>query len=406
MPLVIFACPRLSANAVQMLAALTRLADTRAAVVTTEPAEALPDDLHAALAGHWRVDNIFDTGELARAVRELSARNGPVHRLFGPLEQLQVPLAEVREQLGIEGMSVEAAHNFRDKARMKDMFRRHGIPCARAALATTLAEALTFAEQSGYPVVAKPPAGAGAAATFRADSAAQLTEGLHAVGFGRGAQMLIEEFVQGTEHSCESITIGGATVWQSISRYSPTPLDVKRNPWIQWCVLLPREQQAPGEHDIREAAAKAVAALGMETGLSHMEWFRRPDGSFAISEVAARPPGAHITTLISRAHDFNFVEAWARLMVFGTFAAPLRRYAVGAAYLRGQGTGHVRAIHGLEIAQRELGSMICDVQLPIIGNAPLDTYEGDGFIMLRHPDTSVVERGLLRLISTVRVELG
>ena len=405
-PFVIFVCPMLSANAIQMMGALSRLPDVRAAVIMPEPAEALPAELRAALAGHWRVDNIFDTGQLAAAARELAAHNGPVHRIFGAFEQLQVQLAEVRVQLGIEGMSVDAAHNFRDKARMKDLLRRNGIPCARAALATTPAEALAFAARSGYPVVVKPPAGAGAVATFRADSAAQLTEGLQAVGFGHGEPLLVEEFVQGTEHSCESITIGGTTVWQSITRYAPTPLDVKRNPWIQWCVILPREQHAPAEHDIRDAAARALSVLGMQTGLSHLEWFRRTDGSIAISEVAARPPGAQITTLVSRAHDFDFVEAWVRLMVHGTFAAPPRRYAVGAAYLRGQGSGPIRAIHGLEVAQRELGPLICDLQLPVIGHAPRDTYEGDGFVLLRHPDTAVVERGLLRLISTVRVELG
>ena len=389
-----------------MLTALAALPGVRAAVVTGDPAEALGDALAARLAGHWRVDNIFDVGQLARAVRELSARHGPAQALFGAFEQLQVALAEVRVQLGIPGMTVETAHNFRDKARMKDLLRRNGLPCARSALATSVDEARDFAAASGYPVVVKPPAGAGAVATFRADDDAQLTQGITSFGFGRGEPLLIEEFVQGAEHSCESITIGGKTVWQSTTRYAPTPLDVKRNPWIQWCVILPREQHPPEQHDIREAAAKALAVLGMETGLSHMEWFRRPDGSIAISEVAARPPGANITTLVSRAHEFDFVEAWMRLMAFGTFHAPPRRLAVGAAYLRGQGTGRIRAVHGLEIAQRELGDLICDLQLPEVGHAPKDTYEGDGYVILRHPDTAVVERGLVRLISTVRVELG
>ena len=42
------------------------------------------------------------------------------------------------------------------------------------------------------------------------------------------------------------------------------------------------------------ARARAVKALGLETGFTHMEWFRRDDGSLAIGEIAARPPGAHI----------------------------------------------------------------------------------------------------------------
>src|SRR5688572_27955475 len=104
-----------------------------------------------------------------------------------------------------------------------------------------------------------------------------------------------------------------------------------RNPWIQPTVILPREVEEPQYYDIRTAASRALQVLGMGTGLTHIEWFRRPDATIAISEVAARPPGAQIMTVMSRAHDFDAVAAWARLMVFDEFSAPPRRYAVGAA---------------------------------------------------------------------------
>ena len=220
--------------------------------------------------------------------------------------------------------------------------------------------------------------------------------------------VLLEEYVTGDEHSFETVSIDGRAVWHSLTHYYPSPLEVLRNPWIQWCLILPREVEEPQYDDIRRAAFRALEVLGMETGLSHMEWFRRPppDGTIAISEVAARPPGAQITTVVSRAHDFDFVAAWARLMVFDEFAAPPRRYAVGAAYLRGQGSGRVKAIHGLDQVQHEIGSLVVDVKLPTAGQTPTGSYEGEGFVILRHPDTAVVQRALRRLISLVRVELG
>ena len=89
----------------------------------------------------------------------------------------------------------------------------------------------------------------------------------------------------------------------------------------------------------REQGLRGLHALGLRTGLTHMEWFRRPEGAVAISEVAARPPGAQFTSLLSYAHDIDMYAAWARLEIFGTFAPPERRYSVGAAYLRGQGDG-------------------------------------------------------------------
>ena len=110
--------------------------------------------------------------------------------------------------------------------------------------------------------------------------------------------------------------------------------------------------------------------------------------------------------MIARAHDFDFVGAWVRLMVDGTFSTPQRRYAVGTAYLRGQGTGRVVAVEGLDIVERELGALVCDVRKPEVGQVPTGSYEGEGFIMLRHAETAVVQRGLQFVVSTVRVRLG
>ena len=101
---------------------------------------------------------------------ELARRHGPIDRLFSALEMLQVPMAEARERLGVPGMSAEAARNFRDKARMKDVLRAAGLPCARHGLAASEAEAWRFAEQIGYPLVVKPPAGAGTVTTFQVES--------------------------------------------------------------------------------------------------------------------------------------------------------------------------------------------------------------------------------------------
>jgi len=216
---------------------------------------------------------------------------------------------------------------------------------------------------------------------------------------------LIEELVTGEEHSFDSAVVRGEMVWHSIGRYAPTPLTVLEHPWIQWCVVLPRDISGPDFDPIRRAADEALHALGLVNGFSHLEWFRRADGSAAVSEVGARPPGAQFTTLMSYAHDVDMYAVWARLMVYDEIDPPERRWAVGAAYLRPQGHGRVRAVHGIDRLDPALHELVVEARLPEPGQSTSTSYEGDGYVVVRHHDTAVVEEALEELITTIRVEL-
>ena len=155
-----------TARFVQVAAALPGV---RLGLITSTPLEQVAPDLRGQLAGHWRVDNALDPRQIAEGVSGLAGQMGRVERLVGALEQLQVPLAQVREAMGIEGMDVDTALNVRDKPRMKDVLRAAGVPCARHALVHDAGQARHFAAEVGFPLVAKPPAGAGSQATYRLD---------------------------------------------------------------------------------------------------------------------------------------------------------------------------------------------------------------------------------------------
>src|SRR5688572_2305917 len=214
---VVFAAPLLSDNAMRMVEAAATLYGVRLGVITHDPAEALKH-LRGSVA-HWRVSNILDVDQLIWATRELDFRKGPVERLFGAYEQLQVPLAEARAALGLPGMSVDAATNFRDKARMKTLLRANGLPCARHRLAPSIDDAVAFADASGFPLVVKPPSGAGAQQTYRVENLDQLRRALSVQPPSTTNPVLLEEFVRGKEHSFETVSIDGKPVWHSLTHY-------------------------------------------------------------------------------------------------------------------------------------------------------------------------------------------
>ena len=220
-----------------------------------------------------------------------------------------------------------------------------------------------------------------------------------------GREALAEEFVTGQEFSFDTIVINGQVVFRNILKYLPGPLEVSRNDWIQWCVVAPRRIDGPEFAAIHEVGPKVSSVLGIHTAFTHMEWFRRADGSAVVSEIGARPPGAQFTTLISFTHSRNFYRAWAQAVIDEGFEGTAERtHAAGCAYLRGAGQGRVARIHGLDKAQSLVGPLVVETRLPTIGKPRSTHYEGDGYVIVRHPETRVVEEALKLIIETVQVE--
>ena len=348
------------------------------------------------------VPNALSAKVLEKAVFLLGKKYGKIHRLIGILEQLQEPLAHVRASLSIHGMKPKVAHRFRDKAEMKRVLAAHNIPCARFSMVHTIEEAWAFVDRVGFPIVLKPPAGAGCKATYRVSHPSALISAFEEIPI---RPVLAEEFLHGVEYSMETFTLAGVPQFVSFSRYYPSPLEVMQNPWIQWVVLFPKELSHPVFERAKKAGFAAIRALGLETAMTHMEWFQRRDGSVAIGEIGARPPGAQITEMTGFIHGFDAHHAWAQLMVQGKFDKKVQRQTAGAiVFLRGRGHGRITSIRGLDQAQKKMGVLVHKVSLPKIGALRSSSYEGDGWVIILHPDTEVVKKAAMELIRTVQIQ--
>jgi len=407
---IVFIAPRFLDNTNRYLQAFAEQGDITLSVISADPEAAMPDAVRPRIAGHYRV-NSLDAEPLTLATRAIGRSIGRVDRLVGFLEELQLPMAEVREALDIEGLTIETARNFRDKDRMKAVLRAHGVPVARSTLATTAAELAAFVADIGYPVIVKPRAGLGTRATYRVTDRAELAA---IPAPTPAAPLQVEEFVRAREHTCETVTIRGTPIWRSGTRYFPSPLEVLETPWIQYAVLLPREDDDPTWtrfHPINQAALAALfgdhARTAAGTALTHMEWFVREDGSCLVNEVGARPPGVHIMPMMGITHDTDMFADWARLMAFDELTPKPRRCAAGAAFFRGPGTGaRIVSVTGVERAVEECGDALVMMRTPKVGQPRAEGYEGEGFAIVKHATTEGVKRALRALIENVQVRYG
>ncbi|MCB9669200.1 MAG: ATP-grasp domain-containing protein [Alphaproteobacteria bacterium] len=403
---VVFVAPYLGAHMVHCLDILTQM-NVRVGVISHQASDAFPPALKKRLDGHFRIDNSMDAAQLALAVRAFKAQWGSVDRLIGYLEQLQIPLADARDSEDIPGMRGEVARNFRNKNRMKEVLRRAGVPVARQKLVKSPTDALAFVEEVGFPVVIKPVDGMGSKATARANDHDELYQILNQMMPRPDAPVQCEEFVTGEEHTCETAFIDGKPVWRTSTYYLPGPLKVLENPWMQYCVLLPKETQ-PHLERFAPINTAALQALGMQTGLSHMEWFLRADGTPVVNEVGARPPGVNIMRLNSITAGYDTWKAWLEIQCFGTWNMPQERTcAAGCAFLRGQGRGRrVARVEGVDALVRSLGASFVDAKWPVPGQPRSSGYEGEGWVIVRADTTDAAVQALRAVVTQVHVVLG
>lgn len=352
-----------------------------------------------------RVTEPLSTQDTLDGVEVLKRRHGKIDRVIGILEALMVQMAEARDVHGVPGTPKSTAELFRDKNRMKDALRAAGLPVARHRLLCGADDARAFAKEVGFPIVLKPPAGMGAKATFKVASEDSLVRAVQGMNVRPNQPVLAEEFLRGREFSMETVTVDGKPQTASFSQYLPPCLEVLENPWIKWVCLLEKELDHPVYAEARKMGFAAIEALGLDNGMTHMEWFQRADGSLAIGEIGMRPPGANISLMTGIAHGIDPYRAWARAVVDHRLDAPWhRKRAVGCAFLRGMGQGRVARVTGVHEIQQTLGNMVAEAKLPTVGAHKADSYEGDGYIVVHHESTDEVRKALQKIIETVNVE--
>ena len=355
--------------------------------VGDQPVGALPDLVKRSLSEYIQVRSLWDS---AAVIAELhtSLKGQSLDRIECLWEPGIMLAAELRRHFGVDGLTVEQAHRFRDKEAMKVALDAAGIRTPRHVAAESAAACWEAAERIGFPVILKPIAGAGSADTYRVESADELRAVLPRLR--HVAMVSVEEFIDGEEYTFDTITIDGDIAFYNVAWYRPRPLIARSNEWISPQVIALRDVDDPQLAGGIQMGFDVIRALEFGSGFTHMEWYRKSDGEVVFGEIGARPPGAHQVDQMKFACDFDVFRAWGSAMTQGRLNEAFhRRYNVATIYKRAQGVGRITRIEGTEALQRRFGEhVVWNTLLP--PGTPrrdwLQTLVSDGFIMLRHPD--------------------
>jgi hypothetical protein len=352
-----------------------------------QPLHALPSMARDHLTAYWQIPSFANEDAILHEIWEQS-RGVHIDQVASLWEPTMVLAARIREMLGVEGMTVEQTVPFRDKERMKQVLDAAGIRTPHHYRSSSAAEVRAAAERIGFPIIVKPIAGAGSANTYRVDGRDDLERVLPRLVWV--TEVSVEEFIDGSEYTYDTICSGGDVLFDNICWYRPRPLIARQLEWISPTTTAIRDIDAPELAGGRAMGHKVLRALGFRDGFTHMEWFRTEKGEVVFGEIGARPAGARTVDIMNYANDIDLFQQWAEALVNGRFSEPVeRRYNAASIFKRAQGQGRIVRIEGLTGLLAEVGEWVCSIDLLPIGAPRRDwlmTLISDGMIIVRHPE--------------------
>lgn len=370
-----------------------------------KPVDYLSNELKAWLSDYYQVRSVVHEPSLLKAVKAIQGSVW-VDRLEATVEAHIMAAAAVREATGIPGTSTHTAYLCRDKPAMKEALRKAGIPCAKSTRAESADEARDFAAAVGYPLIIKPPAGAGAAGTFRVRDGADLERVIRESELDSGVTIAIEEFVDGHEGFLDTLTVNGEVGHEFITHYYPNVLVAMRERWISPQMVATNRIDAPGYEEVRSMARNVIGILDIGTSATHMEWFFGPKG-LKFSEIGCRPPGVGQWDVYNAANEFDLYFEWAHALMHGrTHSMPSRRFACGMIALRPERDGRISGYSGVAEIDRKYGEYIVAAHFPQPGTPtqPIESgYMANAWMRVRHPDYDRLREILDEIGQTIRV---
>ncbi len=348
---------------------------------------AMPPEARDSLTDYLQVKDLWDEDGVAKQVQRW-LRGRSLDRIECLWEPGMVLAARLREIFHVPGLNVEQTLPFRDKERMKQVLDAAGIRTPHHFRATTKNECIEAAEKIGYPVIVKPIDGAGSADTYAVHSKDEFSQALELLD--HVPEVSVEEYIEGEEFTFDTVCANGNALFHNIAWYRPKPLVMRLNPSIPPRTLCVRDTTMPEVAAGREMGFRVLDALGMESGFTHMEWFRTDDGEAVFGEIGCRAPGGRLTHGMNYAANADMFSGWAEAVCYGRLSQHIERpYNSCLIFLRAHGDGTIQRVEGLEHMMSHHGESIVHIDLVPVGSPKQDwrkVVTGDGWIVVRHPD--------------------
>jgi hypothetical protein len=281
-----------------------------------ESYDSLRSELKSSLTEYFRVSNMHNYDELVRALGYFTHRHGKIDRIDSHNEYWLETEARLRTDFNIPGIRSDQIDRVKRKSLMRETFVDAGIKVARGGVIKTIEEAHKLITQTGYPLVAKPDIGVGAAATYKIHNEEELKNFFETKP---PVDYLFEEFVSGQICTFDGLTDReGTPVFVNSLVYSAGIMETVLNDDLVYYYTL-REIPA----DLQALGRRTLEAFDVRERFFHFEFFRQTGtGDLIALEVNMRPPGGLTTDMFNYSCDIDVYNAWASIIAGKGFPYP------------------------------------------------------------------------------------
>jgi biotin carboxylase len=341
------------------------------AVVMTD---ANPDAAAMPLADEAVAIDIYDVEAHKRLVDDLRRRWNLVG-VFAEGADVEVTVAEAAAHAGLPGVPPEAARNTKNKARARQRLQAAGIPNPPWREVRSRAEAVSAAEEIGFPLVVKALDNSASRGTTVVETRDALGTAFDlAVAASTTSTALLEGLMRGSEHSCEILFTGDGPPRRL--NIVDRPFDYSGGFAFELGHVNPSKLVPAVQDQVFALTERAASAVGVEWGAFKADVMVTDDGP-RIIEVTARLSGGfdcQYTTPLATGR--NFIRAAMSLAVGrpvdeSDLTSTARRYA--AAWVSQPPPGRVARI----------GEMTGVLEQPGVKHVFLRVAEGDSILPYR-----------------------
>lgn len=290
-----------------------------------QPYDELDYNVKENLNEYYKVSTLENYEEVYRAVAFLIFKHGRIDWLESNNEYWLERDARLRTEFHItSGFQESDISRIKFKSKMKDYYKKAGIPTARFHMVDTEENCLTFAKEVGYPVVAKPDNGVGASNTCKITSDEEMKT------FFEEKQpdtiYIMEEYIWGEVNSYDAIIDSNGKPMFETGNVSPVSImDIVNEQQSSLFYIL---KKLPA--DTRKAGRAVVKAFGVKSRFVHFEFFRLQRdqeglgkaGDLVALEVNMRPSGGFTPDMINFAHSTDVYKIWADMIAFDETTMP------------------------------------------------------------------------------------